>query len=117
MDYAQNAKSQYIAQSQAGTQSYQGEATASPMLQSESILNRLNSICSSLRELNSASDAIAEKIVGPAPTPITNSIEGQKAEMPPAQYFLEALNRVITDIERVVENDLRGNINRLHRHF
>lgn len=115
MDYGQ-AKSQYDAQANA-KQQYPQETTAAPMLQSESILNRLNSICGSLRELNSASDAIAEKIVGLAPTPIMNGIEGQKAEQPPPSCFLEALNRVISNIERVVENDLRGNINRLHRHF
>ena len=90
-----------------------------PELQSANILNRLKNLRHSLRELNASTDSAAEKIVGSMPTPLNSgagALVGVKAEREPG-CFLDALSQIVTDLETVVEGDLRENINRFHRFF
>lgn len=109
-------KSNYAAQN-----SYAGltqGTTAAPELQSTNIITRLRNLQHSLKELNASTDSAAEKIVGSAPTPISNGIEAGeiKGDRPPT-CFLDALTMAVTDLERIVEGNLRENVNRFHRFF
>lgn len=87
-------------------------------LRSESIIKRLNNIRSAVIELSASVDSAAEKIVGPKPQPL-NLTDGlkQTTDRPQPSCFLEAVIRILSDLERCVEADLRLNVNRLHREF
>lgn len=84
---------------------------------SSAILSRLNSLRSQALEICSSASHAADKVVGTVPTPIRENSTGQiKAEYPPACCFLDAVNQVISDLERAA-NETHEHVSRLHRAF
>jgi hypothetical protein len=125
MDYGINSASainqkNYAAQGQAASNMYAGESAAStaPVSASETIISRLNSIRMNLAENRSSACHAADKIVGMAPTPIaeSNASNQIKGEHPPAHCFIDALQQVIGDIEKIMR-DTQDHLGRLHRSF
>lgn len=82
---------------------------------SEGIITRLSYIRSSLTENTMSALSAADKIVGPAPTPI-NANPAARGDHPPACCFLDSLQQILTDIEHT-GTDMQEHLNRLHRAF
>lgn len=94
-----------------------GNTAAEIQTASSAILSRLNSLRSQTTETCSSLSHAADKVVGATPTPIRESSNDQiKAGHPPACCFLDAVNQVISDLERAA-NETNEHVCRLHRAF
>lgn len=110
--YGTNAQFGAAASNYAGNMS--NAAGAASQSASEAITLRLSALSSHYRTIAENASAIADKIVGSAPTPI--SAEAKNLQQPPAFCFLDSLQHLVGDCERAAE-EAAEHLARLNRSF